>query len=86
MSSHALGCGLAACDIIRASFKKHCVYDCRGVRPNREADWHPSESHPGTQIPQRPGIEVAAHPSDPRAAKKIWPSTFKTKLSFSTPS
>src|SRR5271165_3616623 len=40
------------------------------MRPNRDADWHPSKSHPGTQIPQRPGIEVAAHPRDPRAAKK----------------
>src|SRR5271170_5402090 len=40
------------------------------MRPNREADWRPSESYPGTQIPQSLGIEVAAHPSDPRTAQK----------------
>ena len=46
--------------------------DCRGVRPNREADWHPSGSHPGTQIPQGPGIEVAAHPRrSPCRPKKL---------------
>jgi hypothetical protein len=44
--------------------------DRRGVRPNREADWPPSQSCPGTQIPQGHGIEAAARPCDPRAAKK----------------
>src|SRR5271163_4185885 len=40
------------------------------MRPNREADWPPSRSYPGTQIPQGHGIEVAAHPSDPGATQK----------------
>src|SRR5271157_2067698 len=44
------GCGLAALrhhpGVVRRST---CLHDCRGVRPNREADWHPAESHPSTQ-------------------------------------
>ena len=73
------GCGIRASQRPSASWplsvtssgrrsKKHLCVDCRGVRPNREADWHPSESHPGTQIP---GLGLKCrHPSDPRAAQK----------------
>src|SRR5271157_6476450 len=77
------GCGLAALrhhpGVVRRST---CLHDCRGVRPNREADWHPSESYPGTQIPQRPRIEVAAHSSDPRAAKKTLAEHVEVQAKF----
>ena len=52
------------------------------MRPNRESDRHPSQPDAGPQIPQRLGIEVAAHPSDPRAAQKNLAEHVKDQAEF----